>query len=246
MAKPKPKTASSAGTSRRDKLASIEATRKKEQRRRTVGLLAICTVLALALLAYPVFLFVDDFRQRSATLEEVGASLATAGCDPVAEDPATGNQEHVAEGTEVKYSQSPPDSGAHYDAPAPFTKRFYSLEDRPAVETLVHNLEHGYTVAWYRDTMPSDAKDDLEAISKTFADNDPADKFIAAAWSDADGAFPAGKNVVLTHWYADPSDPTNTALQKGVRQACVQVSGPAVKEFMAKYPASSSPEPNGS
>jgi hypothetical protein len=241
------KTASSP-QSRRDKLASLEAARKKEQRTRTIRLLVICIVLALALLAYPVYLFVDDYRARNATIEELGSSLAAAGCDPIAEQVATGNQDHVPEGTKVDYAQTPPDSGTHYPTPAPFTKHFYAAADRPAVETLVHNLEHGYTVVWYRADAPSEQIEDLERTSKTFGSDDfnPADKFIAAPWSEADGAgFPAGKNVVITRWTADPNDPSDVTKQKGVRQACTSVSGAAIKEFMTKYPASNSPEPNG-
>ena len=161
---------------------------------------------------------------------------------------ATGNQDHVPEGTKVDYAQAPPDSGTHSPAPAPFTKHFYAAADRPAVETLVHNLEHGYTVVWYRADAPSEQIENLERISKTFGSDDfnPADKFIAAPWSEADGAgFPAGKNIVMTRWTADPNDPGDVTKQRGVRQACTDVSGAAVKEFMAKYPVSNSPEPNG-
>ena len=250
MAKPKPSTPSTGGSkaSRRDKLASFEAARKSEQRRRTFGLLAICLVLALGLLAYPVFLFVDDWRARNATLDELGRPVAEAGCDPVAEEPASGNQEHVEVGTQVPYARFPPDSGAHYDTPAPFTKRFYGVDDRPETETLVHNLEHGYLVAWYRADMPEEEIEVLEQISQTFGRDDanPANKFIAAPWQDADGgAFPAGKNLVLTRWTANPQAPSDTAQQRGVRQACSFVSGAAVKDFQAKYPYTASPEPNG-
>ena len=234
--------------SRRDKLASFEAARKKEQRNRTIRLLVICLVLALALLAYPVYLFVDDYRARNAAMEDFGSSLADAGCDPVAENQATGNQDHVPEGTKVDYSQIPPDSGSHNPNPAPFTKHFYAVADRPAVETLVHNLEHGYTVVWYRADAPNEQIDDLQRISKTFGSEeyDPADKFIAAPWSDADGAgFPAGKNVVITRWTADPNNPGDATLQRGVRQACTSVSGEAIKEFMIRYPVANAPEPSG-
>jgi hypothetical protein len=241
------KTAS-APRSRRDKLASLEAARKKEQRSRTIKLLVICLVLAIGLLAYPVYLFVDDYRARNASIEHLGSSIAAAGCDPIAEHEATGNQDHVAEGTKVDYAQTPPDSGKHYPSPAPFTKHFYAEADRPPVETLVHNLEHGYTVVWYRADAPGKQIKNLQRIAKTFGsdDYDPADKFIAAPWSEADGAgFPAGKNVVITRWTADPNDPGNPTAQQGVRQACTEVSGAAIKDFMAKYPVANSPEPNG-
>jgi hypothetical protein len=241
------KTAS-APRSRRDKLASLEAARKKEQRSRTIKLLVICLVLAIGLLAYPVYLFVDDYRARNASIEHLGSSIAAAGCDPIAEHEATGNQDHVAEGTKVDYAQTPPDSGKHYPSPAPFTKHFYAEADRPPVETLVHNLEHGYTVVWYRADAPGKQIKNLQRIAKTFGsdDYDPADKFIAAPWSDADGAgFPAGKNVVITRWTADPNDPGNPTAQQGVRQACTEVSGTAIKDFMTKYPVANSPEPSG-
>jgi hypothetical protein len=244
---PATKTAS-APRSRRDRLASLESARKKEQRSRTIKLLVICLVLAIALLAYPVYLFVDDYRARNASIEHLGSSIAAAGCDPIAEHEATGNQDHVAEGTKVDYAQTPPDSGKHYPSPAPFTKHFYAEADRPPVETLVHNLEHGYTVVWYRADAPGKQIKNLQRIAKTFGsdDYDPADKFIAAPWSEADGAgFPAGKNVVITRWTADPNDPGNPTAQQGVRQACTEVSGAAIKDFMAKYPVANSPEPNG-
>jgi hypothetical protein len=242
------KKAEPSGGSRRDRLASFEAARKKEQRRRSAGLLAICVVLALALLAYPLFLYVKDHQASQRSIADIGAAVGAASCDAPQENAATGNQEHVAEGTQVKYDETPPDSGKHYPTPAPFAKRFYTMDDRPAVETLVHNLEHGYTVAWYRSTLPREQVDQLQDISKTFKDEtyNPAEKFIAAPWSEEDGAgFPAGKNVVLAHWYANPDAPTNTGEQKGIRQSCTAVSGAAVKDFMAKYPSTSSPEPQG-
>ena len=236
------------GNSRRNKLASFEAARKKEQRNRTIRLLVICVVLAALLLAYPVYLFVDDYRARNADLATIGADVAAAACDAPTEAPASGNQDHVPDGTRVTYTEFPPAFGQHYQSPAPFTKRFYRMADRPPVETLLHNLEHGYTVLWYRENAPRNVIRDAERAAKTFGGDDynPADKFIAAPWSDADGgAFPEGKNVVLSRWTANPQDPGDVTRQLGVRQACGQLSGQAVKDFMAKYPFSSSPEPNG-
>lgn len=236
------------GSSRRDKLASFEAARKKEQRVRTIRLLAICLVLAVALLAYPVYLFVDDYRARNADLGTIGTDLATARCEAPTETAASGNQDHVPDGTKVAYTEFPPASGQHYESPAPFTKRFYTMADRPPVETLVHNLEHGYTMLWYRDGAPSEVARDAQRAAKTFSSDDynPADKFIAAPWSEADGGpFPEGKNVVITRWTANPENPSDPAQQFGTRQACEQVSGQAVKDFMAKYPFDRSPEPNG-
>jgi hypothetical protein len=226
--------AKTSGGNRRQQLAALENQQKSAQRRRTAGLLGLCVVLALALLSYPIYLVVKDSQASSAALTDLGVAADAAGCDP--------------DGTRVTYDRTPPDSGPHYASPAPFTKRFYTPDDRPAVETLVHNLEHGYTVVWYRDSAPQEDKDALAAIAKTFTseDYDPNQKFIAAPWTEADGAgFPEGKSVVLTRWTADPSNPTDTTKQQGVRQPCAAVSGAAIESFMQTYPSTDSPEPNG-
>ena len=235
------------GGNRRDRLASFEKARKSEQRRRTIILFAVCIVVAAALLAYPVYLVAKDSKATAAGLAAIGAPLADAGCDPVAENPASGNQDHVAEGTKVSYAQSPPDSGKHYPSPATFTRHFYSAADRPDLETLVHNLEHGYTLAWYRADAPADEIAALRSAAQTFGSEtyDPTQKFIAAPYSTTDGAFPEGKDVVLARWTASADNPADQTQQKGVRQSCAKVSGPAIADFMAKYPVSSSPEPNG-
>ena len=49
----------------------------------------------------------------------------------------------------------------------------------------MHNLEHGYTVVWYRASAPSKQIKDLQRIAKTFGSEEynPADKFIAAPWT---------------------------------------------------------------
>ncbi len=238
----------SSGGNRRDRLASFEAARKKEQRNRTIRLLVICVVAAALVLSVPIYLYYQDYQARNATIDQLGVAASAAACDPAVEEAATGNQEHVAEGSEINYTQYPPDSGPHYAEPAPFTKHFYATADRPAVGNLVHNLEHGYTVVWYRASAPKDQITALQQISKTFSsdDYDPTKKFIAAPWEDSDPAgFPDGKDVVLTRWTADPNNPAVATTQKGVRQACGAVSGQAIMEFMAKYPYQSSPEPNG-
>lgn len=235
------------GGNRRDRLASFEKARKAEQRRRTLLLLVICLVVAGGLLAYPIYLVAQNSRATAGGLAAIGAPVGDAGCEPVQEDAATGNQEHVAEGTKVQYAQSPPDSGQHYPSPASFTKHFYSTDDRPDLETLVHNLEHGYTLAWYRAEAPEDDIARLRQAANTFGSEtyDPSQKFIAAPYSTTDGTFPEGKDVVLARWTADPANPADQTKQQGVRQGCTRVSGQAIADFMAQYPVASSPEPNG-
>jgi hypothetical protein len=81
----------------------------------------------------------------------------------------------------------------------------------------VHNLEHGYTVVWYRADAPSEQTQNLERIAKTFGSDDynPADKFIAAPWSEADGAGFPGREERRDHTLtADPNDPGDVTKQR--------------------------------
>ena len=72
----------------------------------------------------------------------------------------------------------------------------------------MHNLEHGYTILWYDDTIAKDLKqkDAIEAISKKMSE----ERFIAAPWTSDDGkAFPDGKHIALTRWTADAKNPSD-------------------------------------
>ena len=60
------------GSSRRDRLASFEAARKKEQRNRTIRLLVICVLLAVLLLAW--FLAEPRF-QKSGSVQRIAVVL---------------------------------------------------------------------------------------------------------------------------------------------------------------------------
>ena len=125
---------------------------RRNSARRTIRLLVICVVAAALVLAVPIYLFYQDYQARNADHRRIGVTAAAAGCDPVAEE-AGHRQPGARRGRhQGPLHEYPPDSGTHYAEPAPFTKHFYAEADRPAVGTLVHNLEHGYTVVWYRAT----------------------------------------------------------------------------------------------
>lgn len=74
---------------------------------------------------------------------------------------------------------------------------FWDVADRPEVDVLVHNLEHGYTILWYDQTVVDDeqALTRVQQIADRYAtlgrSPDPATALIAAPWIVADGpSFP--------------------------------------------------------
>jgi hypothetical protein len=237
-------------TKDRDRRAVLEQMRRDQrraERRRTVLVLSACVLVGAVIIGAAAFSLLRQDRLAGGSLASIGASERAAGCRPILKRPATGNQEHKPIGTRIHYPDSPPADGPHYPTPAPFGRTFYTADDRPQLEYLVHNLEHGYTLLWY-DPSVADDKDSLaevRAIASKFEGNKLTDKFIAVPWTAADGKpFPQGTHLALTHW-STGGDPTDTSKQRGVWEYCKRPSGDAVQSFTKAYPYSDSPEPQG-
>ncbi len=229
----------------RDRRAKVEAMRKAEaakQRRRSIGFIVIAVVVGLGLVAAVAVPSYLDRRNDPASkaLSSFGVSAAAASCSDV-DSSETGSTEdvgnHVADGTVEEYETVPPSYGPHWAAPVFPARAFYSERDRPQMEQLVHNLEHGYTILWYDATVKGAQLDTLRDIAESARNDDSTGstgKFVVSAWDDAYGEFPSGKHLGISHWGADA----------GHVQLCGKVSGSAVKSFIDDYPASDAPEPN--
>jgi hypothetical protein len=233
-------------SNRREAVAKIQAQQRTAERRRTLLVLAPALVLAVVI-GVMVYLQVRDQTERSnAELAEVGVPAGEA-CRDIVTEPAEGNNDHRDEGTPIDYEQSPPAMGPHWSQflVAGQIRKFWTKDDRPPVERLVHSLEHGWTIVWYDESVAEDdaAMDDLRAIAEQYAGSDPEDKVMLAPWTEDDGdPFPDDASVALTHWSMGGTH-GNPEGQVGVWQYCTDVSGEAVDRFVADYPYTDSPEP---
>jgi hypothetical protein len=202
----------------------------------------------------------EDSRLAKAALTDIGADASAAGCTTVSEKDGTGMQQHVT--TPVIYETVPPSFGPHNPTPADQGVHFYTADDRPQLEVLVHNLEHGWTIVWYDETAAKDSSElnVLEQTAKKFDGHgsDPRYDVIFAPWKSSDGEgqpIPDGKHIAFTHWSIhqptfDPNawkghnasngDPAIPSW--GVSQYCSTFSGGALDTFMKKYPYDDSPE----
>lgn len=224
----------------KDRRAKIEAMRKAEQakeRRKSMFFIVLAAILGLGLIAaaaVPAYLKGRNDPANKA-LSSFGVDAAQADCDDATDDTATGGNDHRDEGTTIQYEEVPPSSGPHWPAPAFPAREFYTARDRPEMEQLVHNLEHGYTILWYDDTITGADRSELEDIAASAREmSQTRGKFIVSAWDDAYGDLPEGKHVALSHWGAE----------QGHRQLCGKVSGAAVEDFVTQFPATDAPEPN--
>ncbi len=241
-----------------DRQAVIDEMRKKQKsadRRRGTVIVTVCVLAAVGIIAAAVVPILLDKREDSkldgVALGKIGAAAST--CQDITTKKAEGSSNHVPVDTPVDYADAPPAFGPHWNqqgvAPAAFSRKFYAAEDRPPLEALVHNLEHGYTILWYDETIADDAAalEDVEAIARKFGGDDFRNKFIAAPWTadDENGAtFPDGQHVAFTRWSSGGNGETDPAKQVGVFQYCSEVSGDALASFMDEYPYTDSPEPN--
>jgi hypothetical protein len=236
-----------------DRQAVIDQIRKQQKgadRRRGLMIVGVCTVIALLIVGAAAFRPIKDWwdvqQFNDQDLASIGAPAST--CQKVTTKKANGQQQHVPDGTPIEYTDAPPAFGEHYGTPAPMERKLYTGEDRPELGTIVHNLEHGYTILWYDETIADDdeAMQTLRGITAKFTDDSNfRNKFIVAPWTESDGdAFPDGQHVSLTHWSAGGEDAQGASdAQVGVWQYCSDVSGAAIEDFMLKYPYTDSPEP---
>jgi len=232
---------------RRARLDELRAQQKASERKRTmliVGIAAVVGLLIIGLAAFPLY---QQWQEGNRPVADFGVSAAAANCGEVIDDPATGANDHVGPGTAtpdvttIEYATAPPSSGQHFGVSSGFARNFYTRDDTPPVENLVHNLEHGATIVWYDDAVSDEEVDELEGLANRITADAP--KFIVAAWSSERGDFPEG-SIAMSHWSDAPEGSAEGTPGTGHRQYCEQVSGEAINEFVVEFPYTDSPEPN--
>ncbi|HSE09398.1 MAG TPA: DUF3105 domain-containing protein [Nocardioidaceae bacterium] len=235
-----------------DRRAVLEQMRREQQaaeKKRTAMIIAGAGLVGLLIIGAAAYPLISDTLTQSELakkeLAALGASAEAAGCTDVQAKEATGSADHREPGSDLPYVDSPPATGPHYPTWADISRKFYTAQERPDLGLLVHNLEHGYNILWYDETIADDAEKvaDVEAIARKFEGTDFEDKFIAAPWTAEDGEpFPDGAHVALTHWSMGGTN-GNPEGQHGITQYCEAPSGEAVAEFVEQYPYTDSPEP---
>lgn len=211
--------------------------------------LIIAVAVAVTLLGIAGWFWLQDEHSPSNSAVTGTSESGDPGCGPVLREPTRGAGAHIDD-EPILYDSAPPSFGDHSRRWEVRALSFYGVEDRPDVPVLVHNLEHGYNILWYDQTVigDADAMDKVREIADAYAtldrEPDPDTAFIAAPWTAEDGAdFPDGMNYALTHWYADPTDRTRSqADEVGLTQYCADISDEVVQQWMDDYPFEHAPE----
>lgn len=221
--------------------AAQQAQARKE-RNRSIAIVSGVVVLVVGLVAAAAVPYLkdrsEDRRLADADLASLGVSSSAAGCRAPQSKDATGSGIHENPGTPITYPDHPPAFGKHWGnfLYGSEIRTFYTRQDRPELERMVHSLEHGHTIIWYDDTVTAGSSD-YKAIQR-ITDKLGTDSYVMAApYDKADGGvFPDGAHVAMTHW-TGPQD------QKGVWEYCDKASGAAVASFVKDNPKENTPEP---
>jgi hypothetical protein len=246
---------SSKNRDRRAMVEQMQREAKARERRRMLAVVGVCMVVALIIVGAAGWTIWQDQKEQDEIagqpLSDIGTSVADAGCGPVQEESATGAGEHVNTGP-IQYAVQPPSFGPHRPVTADRGIHFYSVDDRPEVEMLVHNLEHGWTIVWYDENLDDAQLDDLRATAEKFDafGTDPEYNVIFAPWTEADGdPIPDDKQIAFVHWSVHQPEYDASFYQQGdaidswgQSQFCANFSGAALEDFMQQYPYDDAPE----
>lgn len=227
---------------RRAMVEKMRAEQARKEKMRSFGILGFSVAVVVALLVAALIPFIKDWREDHKPIDQIGVSLAAADCGEVSKKKASGNNQHETIGQKIDYDTAPPAFGPHWGTwpghpQGPTLRTFYTAEDRPEVEYLVHSLEHGNTIVWYDDTITPESAG-YKALRNIAGKVSDSKYLIVAPWKAADGdKFADGKHVALTHWSGKAKDE-----QQGVWQYCDAPSGGAIEKFMKDYPKEDAPE----
>ncbi len=235
----------------KDRRAALEEMRREQQRaerRRTSLIVAGAVAVGLLIVGLAAYPLLEDDELAGRELAALGVAADAASCTEPVATKAKGNNDHRPLGSQIDYDGSPPAAGPHYPDWATLERKFYTADDRPELGRLVHNLEHGYNILWYDETIAEDEDKlaQVRAIADNFRGESYENKFIAAPWTAEDGEpFPDGAHVALTHWSMGGKNDVPEG-QHGITQYCTEPSGEVVAGFVDDWPYSDSPEPGAS
>jgi Protein of unknown function (DUF3105) len=203
-----------ANRDRRQRLEELRRQQRAAERRKNFLFTGAAILIAVGLIAgavIPTYLHdrakkhkAEQARKRAHQVLQLAPTAAekSAGCTGVHQDLLSPAAQHVT--TPIDYAKEkygdtaggtppiPPSGGKHNPISLGDKTRFYPLADKPRPERAVHNLEHGYVVAWYDAKLPAADVKTLQTMATTLP------RFLAVGWWQGD--LPGDKHLVLTSW----------------------------------------------
>ena len=146
------------GPTRAERMAAAQKARRRKALRTRVLIGGVVLLLVGALAA----VIINNRREASETISrlEAGSCQFDRESDTTSAPP----NNHVPNPT---YEVNPPAGGDHLTSPSP--AGIYTAENLPPDGQLVHSLEHGYVVIWYRPDLPAEAQTQLREVTEKYS-----------------------------------------------------------------------------
>jgi Protein of unknown function (DUF3105) len=194
-----------------------KAERKEEARRQRVELqrrmarskrnrriaIAVVVVLVAGIGAYALTRPQPAEASPQELLAAAPQATKAAGCGEVENvgpfQPRSQDQAHVSAAIQLsQYPSVPPASGPHN--PIPLGAGVYGAP--PAIDRVIHSLEHGAAIVWY---SPDAAGPELDKIRNFYNRSDVGSRVIVAPYDYPDqgaaGTLPNGEQMSLVAWH---------------------------------------------
>ncbi|MBW3616011.1 MAG: DUF3105 domain-containing protein [Actinobacteria bacterium] len=140
----------------------LEAARRQRQRRGLYLRLAVGGAV-LAAIGAAVYAGASSQNQDRSLVADLTSGPGDCAYDTKFDGTARTQSEHIPLPT---YTVDPPAGGAHEPSAAP--PGFYNPENVPSDGKLVHAMEHGFVVLWYRPDLSAEDRQELEKLSDRF------------------------------------------------------------------------------
>ena len=102
----------------------------------------------------------DDGSVPAPKIEDLQEAVQAADCE-LESFKGGGTNDHTQDlGEKIEYDSNPPTHGRHFEVPAPDQ----SYEEAPDPKELVHSLEHGRIVVWFKQDLPAEQRANLKAL----------------------------------------------------------------------------------
>lgn len=199
----------------------------RRQRIRKTAATVVVAVVALVAIGFAGFMWQRSPAEESAVFAGESEAAQAAGCRAVTQPPNLGADHFGGQAAELEssppseiYDHRPATSGSHLPVVAATGAYDRHVDER----LLLHNLEHGYVVAWYSPELGEQQRGALLEWGRSAVEDEP--HLIVAQYPEP---LPDGGQIAYVAW--------------GQRQLCDDFSAEVAGAFLDRFANAEGPEP---
>lgn len=140
----------------------LEAARRARRRKAVLTRVTVVGVVVI-LAAVVAYIVVSNRQEKSQAIEK----LEKGSCQYDEEYDRDGGAGRNHVNGNLQYDTNPPSGGDHNPQAAPPSQ--YTAQNAPPDAQVVHSMEHGYVIIWYKPDLSEDAVNQLKAVTDKYS-----------------------------------------------------------------------------